>query len=516
MKRGTFVTIIVAVVLLATVLIVVGFYRVENLRGARAWEQTRRELSAHGEPLDLAALVPLPVPDDRNLAMAPVFARSLEYQVDPATSEVRFKNPPPYGQPWNSMPIGASSGNRPKVGRDSWQSGRPMPLDRWQQFYAQAKDFPHPPQPGTPAADILLALTKYAPLLDETVRETETRPQVRFPVDWQQEPAVAIRLPHFSLLARLVETLRLRASAELVEGRRDEALRDTIAALRLGIVLGRDPLLVGFLSDCTNSMIALQPVWEGLAQRRWSADALRQIQEILRQENHLENYVRGVRGERWALCATLDAIYRSSGPWRKDFETSDARMVRLISLMPRGWIDQNKAVISRLCQRYIDAVDVPARHLSLARAKAADAEVEALREKPYLVYTIMARTFFAGSSTLLERAARTQTACDQARVACALERYALEYQNYPDTLAALVPAYLDGVPSDVMDGAPMRYRRTEDGRYLLYGIGWNARDDGGTVAWKGGASKDDPARPDDKEGNWVWQYAPLNPPAGMW
>ena len=134
---------------------------------------------------------------------------------------------------------------------------------------------------------------------------------------------------------------------------------------------------------------------------------------------------------------------------------------------------------------------------------------------PYLIYTLFARVVLPTEAYLLPRAARMQTAREQAEIACALERHYLDRQAYPDTLDALVPDDLDHVPNDLMDGVPMRYRRTADGRYLLYGIGWNGRDDGGTVAWKPGASAEYPARLNDEDGDWVWQYTPLNPPAGM-
>ena len=84
----------------------------------------------------------------------------------------------------------------------------------------------------------------------------------------------------------------------------------------------------------------------------------------------------------------------------------------------------------------------------------------------------------------------------------------LDHHAYPAKLDALVPAYLDHVPPDVIDGAPTRAtepRRT--GVTLLYSVGWNGRDDGGEVAWQ-----KDGLRRDNHEGDWVWQYQPLQPP----
>ena len=99
-----------------------------------------------------------------------------------------------------------------------------------------------------------------------------------------------------------------------------------------------------------------------------------------------------------------------------------------------------------------------------------------------------------------------QTALDEAITACALERFFLDHQAYPDKLDELVPGYLAHVPTDVIDGAPLRYHPTPDGRYQLYGVGWNGRDDGGKVAWNKSNTLD------PVEGDWVWQYTELHPP----
>ena len=63
------------------------------------------------------------------------------------------------------------------------------------------------------------------------------------------------------------------------------------------------------------------------------------------------------------------------------------------------------------------------------------------------------------------------------------------------------------VPKDITDGAPLRYKATGDGRYQLYSVGWNGRDEGGRVAWYSQSYYQDYA-----DGDWPWQYEPLQPP----
>jgi hypothetical protein len=63
--------------------------------------------------------------------------------------------------------------------------------------------------------------------------------------------------------------------------------------------------------------------------------------------------------------------------------------------------------------------------------------------------------------------------------ALALERYRLRHSSYPELLDALTPELLPSRPLDFMDGAPLRYRHTQDGRFVLYSTGLDCIDDGG-------------------------------------
>jgi hypothetical protein len=101
------------------------------------------------------------------------------------------------------------------------------------------------------------------------------------------------------------------------------------------------------------------------------------------------------------------------------------------------------------------------------------------------------------------KAAQTQTAVDQAVLACALERYRLANGQFPERLDALAPHFLDKLPNDVISGEPLKYRRTSDGRFILYSVGWNGKDDNGATA-KPAVSRNGVR--DVSQGDWVWQF----------
>ena len=68
-----------------------------------------------------------------------------------------------------------------------------------------------------------------------------------------------------------------------------------------------------------------------------------------------------------------------------------------------------------------------------------------------------------------------------AKLALALAEFRGEKGTYPEKLAELVPAYLAAVPNDLFTDAPLKYRQEGKG-FVLYSIGPNLVDDGGTSA----------------------------------
>lgn len=88
--------------------------------------------------------------------------------------------------------------------------------------------------------------------------------------------------------------------------------------------------------------------------------------------------------------------------------------------------------------------------------------------------------------------------------AIALKRYQLKRGNYPSTLNALVPEFLPSVPLDPVDGQPLRYRLNADGMFLLYSVGPNGKDDGGNPALEKGVEGSNFYWLNPHALDWVW------------
>jgi hypothetical protein len=110
-------------------------------------------------------------------------------------------------------------------------------------------------------------------------------------------------------------------------------------------------------------------------------------------------------------------------------------------------------------------------------------------------YKFISATAIPNFTRAWQTTAHNQAMVNEAEIACALERYHHAHGEYPKTLEALVPQYIEKLPHDIIGGQPLHYRRTSDGKFLLYSVGWNERDDGGTPG----------TLRDPSQGDWVWK-----------
>ncbi len=174
----------------------------------------------------------------------------------------------------------------------------------------------------------------------------------------------------------------------------------------------------------------------------------------------------------------------------------------LFIFAPSAYFYQNELAHARMTEQLIlPLIDTNSRVVSPAAFQRVNDAVLSERKhySPYKVQALMTYPAFARTVTSV---ARIQSALDLARVACALERYRLAHGVYPETLDVLAPRFIEIIPNDIINGQPLHYRRTDDGKFVLYSVGWNEKDDGGTIAsLKGGNGQ-----VDFDNGDWVWQY----------
>lgn len=517
-------------------------HAVENWRGFRAWRDFEREASAKGERFDLASIIPAPVPDEQNFAFAPVFD-GVRNEMDPAW---RRAHTGPGGltnlQAFTLSPF-RTNGPSGALSVSGWTKAERVDLREWQRYYRDPKwdgtpdvtngvirriflnngqpppppvvepapapvinEFPTTPQPQSPAADVLLALSKFEPVV-AALREASQRPKSRFPVRY--EDLFNAVLPYLAKLKGSSQYFALHAIAELAESKPDLALEDLRLSFQMIRCTRDEPLLISHLVRIAQVQLALQPVWEGLADRAWNEAQLTAIEKELAALDFLADYQHAMRGERAFSIATVDYVRREGD--LNALDVSDgvnlgssvpfSRRLLFRLLVPVGWFEQNKLMLGRMHLDLIQpAVDQQARTVSPATVGRLDQACRDFRMSPYNWF---ARMLIPVLGNAAKKFAIGQASVDLARVACALERYRLAHGSYPETLDVLSPNFLAKLPHDVISGQPLKYRRTAEGQFVLYSVGWNATDEGGLVVLGKGSKPN----VDWERGDWVWTSA---------
>ena len=489
-------------------------YAIEDWRGRHAWQSYKRAWETKGERFEWASLAPPPVPDDQNFFETPLW-EDLRFV---ATNSSRVKRDFDWAEHVIFTAYGPKSKDAPSTGTGSWMKGQRVDLPAWQAFYRGSNNvfegksgpptnyFPIAKEPQTPAADVLLALSKFNENRQLLIAAS-ARPQARFCMNY--EAGFAMLLPHLGRLKASSHYLCLQAEAALKAGDKETALEDIKLSFRLIESIRSEPTLISHLVRIAMAQIALQPVWEGLADRQWTVAELTAIERLLGAMDFLSDYDSAMRGERGCNLWGVDYIHKAGMSGLKEMsapveDVPPGDMEQLLGmatfrLIPAGWFDQNKLSLCRMYEKYLLPLvgEQDRRVVSRATIQEANSALQRRDLRPYDVFSSMLLPALAGFA---DKCARAQTAVDLARVACALERYRLANGQFPDSLDALTPKFIAKLPHDVINGQPLNYHRTDDGQFVLYSVGANETDDGGKVE----LTKSDNI--DMTKGDWVWRY----------
>ena len=484
------------------------FYAEEDWRGWHAWNQYRQQMEAQGVQFDYRTFIPKPVPEDRNFAAIPVveswFLQRTNFQqrwADNYSLASGMVHSP-------TGPNGAKDGKRFFIDLVAWEMAfdaiRSGVTNANQKFASGKLEL----AARAAAAPAVLAGLQTSETNLAELRAASDRPYSRYPVVYNLDDPWGILLPHLGNGKQVVLRLQLRACAELAAGRSDDALADVKLMLYLADSVKDEPFLISYLVRLAEVQLALQPVWEGLAEHAWSDAQLQELQARLQPYDFIADMQRPLDGERAAGVMTADLLAR--GKYNLNILTGDpsqagSALANLFGrIAPHGWYYQEQLNYCRLFQlQMAGAFDASRKRVfpeqiatnvkALDKAFAGRNPFTTICTRHQLLSAIMLPSL----SKIPPRAAAAQTAVDEAAIACALERCRLANGQFPESLEPLVPQFISQLPNDVISGEPYQYHLRPDGQFALYSAGWNEKDDGGV-----------PGKTlfDEKGGDWVWQY----------
>jgi hypothetical protein len=457
-----------------------------NYSGERAWQKA---LAAHPEFASYQSTRAFaPIPDAENLAKIPLFT----LLNSPAGASKQIT--------WNMSQL-LGPGRNDQL-RWDWGEHHALNVGHIRDIYRQRKLLTTN-ESAAAAEQVLAALQKIYYKDFATLRnEAAARPKVRFEIDSSSSQQFGVPVAPWAMfysnndlrpiLRGVVDTISVKAAARVAAG--ENPIDDILLGLRLAGGIEADPRSLIQYHEMLLDMT--QPVYDGLAARRWNNDDLKRLQDYYsgldlwtNYEAFRKNYVFNIVGFREAPLQSLNGGFvRRKKNW---FERQ----------MPTGFVRKNQAsTLEWGVTQSSKAVDLKKQRIDLSMAqKIAESNPQ--------------NGYYFGASDNLQWAVRslafTQTTVDQIIVACAVERFRNDNQKVPATLNELVPRYLPAVPNDPVIEKPLAYRVKDDREhYIIYSVGSDGADNNGTPmpiagtwqAWQ------------DRPGDWVWDSQPTDPP----
>lgn len=489
-----------------------------NWTGARGWAEAERRVRDEKLTLQFRHTLLDAVPDTENFCAIPLLRDiSIVVDRDPAKGEPAAKRKAleALGIPDDGETL--SAGKKPPSHRAPGEDATKH-LSDWARWFREMKAPMPVTDPQNPAREIWAALA-YQDAAVAQMTAVLDRPRAQFqpaPEDREYPDMIfSMQIPHYTALHRAGAGLALRAEAATRLGDAARAHEVTRILARLSEATSEEPFLIGLMVSRTLATYATQATWALCEERTGTAEDFRKLQRDLERLKFGEAALRAWEGE---LAAGVDALrylkqsrdsdlLSAIGPMTGAKKSSGGGFVP--RLLPAGLFDMNAA---NMVHMELDYVIRPLRDQGWQAVLALQPEMERTFKNakvhwPTNLDKVFPVLLMPSASSITSTSVYGQCLVNQAIIACALERYFAEKQAYPETLASLKRTDGTALPLDPANGEPMKYRKTADGRYKLWSVGFDLADDGGKGPAKG--VEGDAAKPSNIKyrGDWGWEYA---------
>jgi hypothetical protein len=305
-----------------------------------------------------------------------------------------------------------------------------------------------------------------------------------------------------------VELLRLRAMQRLAEGKTEDAWNDLLACHHIARLLGQRPLLINalvsyaldqFTSDtdaafvlhgkltperlmrCRRALADLPALPSArtsiFSERLFSIDFLRWLAGGDPEARDMAGgfvFVDTLKETRNKLLADRrvdwDLVFRAQNV---DFDETDKALQLPDDFQQREELKR----LERSSREAANRVNDPAALAKLLGPSGTSAEIS-----QKLAAVLLGSGESGGYSGIVGARMTATAKMELTDFAIALTLYLHDHKTYPPRLADLAPRYIAEVPRDPFSNRDYAYQ-LQDGRYTLYSVGRNGRDDHGANAW---------------------------------
>jgi hypothetical protein len=455
------------------------------------------ELKAKGEPLDLAQVIPPPVPPEQN--GAPVFLKAASL-LD-TNWNVLGSNPPPamlMVLTGKAMVESAQPDIHTRDGKNSWE-------------------------------EIESALTEDSEAL-KLLSQIVDHPTLDFNLDYK-DGVDKIKILQLAPLKRSAQKLSAAAMVDLHRGDSASAVKSVSTMLALVNGASNDRVVISELVRIAIAQIAAPVAWEILQSTNVTDEQLATLQndwmnlEFIRGDENalaMERVISRITVTKWRdssfeLQNYFDRLENFEDTEQKD-TAADKFKIRIKVLMWRYWWSYpDELRLLKADQAVLETVRSMETNYSFLTAQRQqedkfqklftstnDEETIWFSNPKEMDMHYMLSASARGLAAVFDKVMRVEAAKQIILTAVALKRYQIKHGNYPADLNSLVPEFVQAVPLDPVDGEPLRYRLNADGTFLLYSVGENGVDDGGDASLEKGVTSSSFYWQNNHALDWVW------------
>ncbi len=277
----------------------------------------------------------------------------------------------------------------------------------------------------------------------------------------------AISMSHLGDIRTGGKLLQLEAALSAESGSGELAGRSITSMFALARSLSNEPLVISVLIRCAVQASAVSALEYTLNRIELSDEMLAELAVTIDSAEDVSGVNCALAGER---CFGIDIFRNPSAQNLGIFAPTVPAAPVVVLYQLSGLCDKDAIMYLDVMKEYIEAGQLPL-HQRRKALKAASDKLDGLSK-----IHVLLRGAVGSRVTMLDVRAIAQLRT--AQTAVAIERYRLSNGRLPETLAELVPAYLDAVPKDPFDGRDIRYIKRDAG-FVVYSIGEDESDDGG-------------------------------------
>jgi hypothetical protein len=308
----------------------------------------------------------------------------------------------------------------------------------------------------------------------ELLHEAATLEHSRYPADLSLGQGTL--LPHLSDIRRCAFLLKLEALYSAENNQQNIAVQSIKSIFGVARSMAKEPVTVSQLVRTACQGLAVSALERVINRTNLTDDQLADLSQVVTdaQEQSDSGISRALVGERcYALSIFREPASLGGMEIGSHGQTIGVPVPILQAYKALGLADMDAIEYLDMMDEYIKATQLPP-HLRQKSVEAMEPKIVSIPK-----IRILLRTFAPAFSRIISMDLRNIAGLRTAQAAIAIQCYRLAYGKLPDTLMDLVPNYLESVPIDPFDGKELRYKKLESG-YVVYSIGENLSDDGGT------------------------------------